>query len=291
MNQPIFYDLTGWHFLVLALFVATLVGLQAGKVFAPETLRRGPRRDVGFGMHDVALGFGTLAAGMLLSSGLLSLWLAGAGAKEMDELSSMSMGWLGVLSPWAMWGPGIVYLLVRLWRAGHLRLGGVVPRRPLRDLGVAAAGVPVAFILASGLGMLVLIALALLGLPLPDEGHTILETMTQPDTPRGLKVLLIVSAVVVAPITEEFFFRGLLQTSVQSVIGHDKRWLSILPVAVFFGLIHLGAVPWAMVPVLVMLGVLFGWVYERTGSLWCAVLVHAGFNATSVAMSLSGVMG
>jgi len=288
MDQALIYGLAGWDLLVLGLFAATLMGLAWGRAFLPATLRRGPRRDVGFGLHDLAMALGAFAAGVVLSGLVVSAWLSQSGVEKMADLSPMSQARVSAVYPWVMWGPGIVYLLVRLTRTGNLRLGGAVPRRPLRDLWVAAAGVPVAFILAMGLSVVVALLLVLFRQPLPEHGHTVLKTMTEPGTPRPLIALLAFSAIVVAPITEEFFFRGLLQTALQSVIGHDKRWLSILPVAVFFGVIHLGAVPGAMVPVLVLLGVVFGWVYERTGSLWCAVLVHAGFNASSIALSLIG---
>lgn len=277
MDQAIFFGLAGWDLLVLGLFAAALVGLAWGRAFSPATLARGPRRDVGWGALEqgVAVVFSALFA-------LPLVWGSVAPqtpTKVMEVVQSLGF--------FAMWG-GVVFLVTRLGRTGQLRLGGVVPRRPMRDVGIAAAGTPIAFILASGFGMVVLMVMALMGQTPPDSGHTILEEMTHPETATSTKIVLTLAAVVIAPITEEFFFRGLLQTALQSVIGYDKRWLSILPVAVFFGVIHLGAVPWAMVPVLVLLGVVFGWVYERTGSLWCAVLVHAGFNASSIALSLLG---
>jgi membrane protease YdiL (CAAX protease family) len=41
-------------------------------------------------------------------------------------------------------------------------------------------------------------------------------------------------------------------------------------------------------PGLLVLGVVLGWLYERSGSLLPCVLVHAGFNALNIAMVLAG---
>lgn len=276
--------------LLSAAFFVTVGALVKGKAFQPATLRRGPVRDVGMNGVDVIAAVGAFILGIALQTILQIAWIGiGDDVAEMqarlDAMSGTELALFSIAGQLAMWGPGIAYLIYRLAMNGNLRLGGVIPRRPMRDLGVAAAGTWVAFILSWALGVMLTVVVIVSGGELPEHGHTALAEMAAADS-WVVVALLVVAAVVIAPIAEEFFFRGLLQTAVQSVIGQDKRWMSILPVAVFFGVIHFGAVPWFMLPVLVLLGVIFGWVYERTGSLWCAVGVHAGYNATSVALSL-----
>lgn len=276
--------------LMTAGFFVTVGALVVGKAFEPATLRRGPERDVGLNGIDVLVAVGAFLMGIVLQSMVMVAWLGvtsdgGDLSEAFDALSGTELALFSIAGQLVTWGPGIVYLLFRLSMNGNLRLGGVIPRRPARDLGVAAVGTWVAFILSWALGVVITLIVHAAGGELPEHGHTALAEMAAADS-WVVIALLAVAAVVIAPILEEFFFRGLLQTALQSVIGHEKRWMSILPVAVFFGVIHFGSVPWFMLPVLVLLGVIFGWVYERTGSLWCAVGVHAGYNATSVVLSL-----
>ena len=267
-----------------AVFAATLGTLIARGAFGTKVLQRGPKREVGFDVRDLMGAMASYLVGAMLASLVVLAWRGGSEV-DLEAMPDKELALFTIVAQTVMWAPAVLYLIIRLQRGGNLRLGGLIPRRPLRDLGVAAVGIFVAYILAWGLGTALLIIIDLMGTPPPESGHVILEKMAASDS-RLLIVLLTLSAVIIAPIAEEFFFRGLLQTTLQSIIGYDKRWTSILPVAVFFGAIHYGSVPWQMLPVLVLLGVVFGWVYERTGSLWCAVAVHAGFNATNILLSL-----
>lgn len=86
--------------------------------------------------------------------------------------------------------------------------------------------------------------------------------------PLGFQILLIV---ILAPFTEEIAFRGLL-------FGGLRRRLPMIPAAliggVFFGLLHFST-GWSAVPVLIFLGTLFAILYEKTGSLWPPIILHA----------------
>ena len=52
--------------------------------------------------------------------------------------------------------------------------------------------------------------------------------------------------------------------------------------AAVFALVHAEVVSWHALPGLFVLGVVLGWVFERTGSLLPCVLIHAGFNALNL---------
>jgi membrane protease YdiL (CAAX protease family) len=92
----------------------------------------------------------------------------------------------------------------------------------------------------------------------------------------GLALLLIVGTVliVVAPVAEEFFFRGFFYRSLRSR-------MPVLPAAavdgMVFGLLHApnGLIA---VPLISILGFLMCLLYERTGSLYPCIAVHAAHN-------------
>lgn len=87
--------------------------------------------------------------------------------------------------------------------------------------------------------------------------------------------------VLVGPFFEELMFRGWLFG------GLRKRWgerPALLVSAALFALIH-GDAP--ALPALFSLGLIFGWVYQKSGSLWAPFLVHACWNATTFSLLIS----
>lgn len=85
--------------------------------------------------------------------------------------------------------------------------------------------------------------------------------------------LLLLLAVVAGPIAEEMFFRGLLYGWLRVRVGVMR---GLFLSALLFALLHMDAV--AFFPIL-GLGLLFGWVYEQTGSLAAPVAIHIFHNA------------
>ncbi len=96
--------------------------------------------------------------------------------------------------------------------------------------------------------------------------------------PVGIIAALWIGAMLVAPIAEELFFRGVLQTFLLSMLG--SRWPAILLAAAAFGAMHL-AQPSA-IPALIVLGIVIGFAYERTGSLVVPIAIHTAFNLKSL---------
>lgn len=78
--------------------------------------------------------------------------------------------------------------------------------------------------------------------------------------------------VIVAPFTEELLFRGLILRGLYKRFG---GLVAILLSSLLFGLVHLN--PWQFVTAL-LLGLILGWAYLRTGSVWLCVLGHALVN-------------
>jgi membrane protease YdiL (CAAX protease family) len=91
---------------------------------------------------------------------------------------------------------------------------------------------------------------------------------------------MILMAVAVAPVAEEVIFRGYLHGVLRKYAG---RWISLLVTSLIFAAMH-GHLP-ALVP-LFLLAVALVLVYEKTGSLWAPILMHATFNTVTVVTAL-----
>lgn len=93
-------------------------------------------------------------------------------------------------------------------------------------------------------------------------------------------VILLSAAVIVAPLVEEFLFRGILQ---QSLFYH---YGSVIPAmiipTVIFALFHVGYLFYfpAMVELLA-LGLLLAWIMAKTGNILIPILTHALFNLSA----------
>lgn len=96
--------------------------------------------------------------------------------------------------------------------------------------------------------------------------------------------LVVISAVVVAPLTEEFFFRRILQGWLEKHFA-DESGVAVALSAIAFASAHAGQ-GLAFLP-LFPLALVLGLIAERTGSIVPCVLLHAMFNAVSVFLLLA----
>jgi len=87
------------------------------------------------------------------------------------------------------------------------------------------------------------------------------------------RLLVVLLAVVAAPLVEEMLFRGILQSLLRSYI--DWPWLAVGVCSVLFAAVHVDI---AHMPALFVLSLGIGYAYEKSGSLWQAIFVHAMFN-------------
>jgi membrane protease YdiL (CAAX protease family) len=108
-----------------------------------------------------------------------------------------------------------------------------------------------------------------------------------------LRILIVIVAVIVAPVLEELLFRGLFQTAIRSFfeagmgpqrISSSRLWLAIVISSVLFALMHANPGHW---PALFVLGIGMGYAYEKSGSLLQPIFIHTLFNATTIAATLS----
>ncbi len=96
---------------------------------------------------------------------------------------------------------------------------------------------------------------------------------------QGLKSLaLVVIVVAIIPgIVEEFFFRGIIQTSLYPVFANP--WYAVLVSSALFSFFHFqfyGFIP------RMALGVLLGFLFLRSGNIWYSIIGHIIVNLSSV---------
>ena len=84
---------------------------------------------------------------------------------------------------------------------------------------------------------------------------------------------------VFAPIFEEWLCRGMV---LRGLLTKMKPVWAIVVSALFFALIHLN--PWQALNAFII-GVVMGYVYYKTGSLWLTMLIHFVNNGTAVILS------
>jgi hypothetical protein len=91
--------------------------------------------------------------------------------------------------------------------------------------------------------------------------------------------------VVIAPIGEEFFFRGVLFRSIRDRHGF---WAGALGSGVAFGLIHYMQGPGLnailLMSVMVFTGIGLAWIYERRGTIVAPMMAHVTFNVIGVVL-------
>ncbi|MBP5636320.1 MAG: CPBP family intramembrane metalloprotease [Bacteroidales bacterium] len=107
----------------------------------------------------------------------------------------------------------------------------------------------------------------------------VMETMKQM-TGGPLWSSFLVTALM-APFFEEWLCRGMILRGLLAG-GKMKPVWAIVISALFFALIHMN--PWQALNAFI-LGLLMGWIYYRTGSLWLTMLIHFVNNGTAVVLS------
>jgi hypothetical protein len=265
---------------VAALALLTLGALIARGALRERTLALGPDRDLGLARVEYVFG-------VVLVCGYVGLMLASGWARQAQGDAQESSALIQALAALSMFAPMIIVGLM-VGRAMNADAGfrkiGLAPRHPARDIGWGAAAVPVAVALAWSAGTAMVLISEWLGWGVSESGHKTLERLSD-DPSRAFIVQVFISAAILAPLLEEPVFRGVLQTAVMRLF-HGRRWPALVIASALFSLTHWWVVPWQNLVPLFVLGLVFGYLYERTGSLLAPVLAHAGFNAINIAMVL-----
>ena len=183
--------------------------------------------------------------------------------KDLDSLRGI-LNFIGV-----GFGDVLIYFLV-IWV--FLRL----IRRPFADLGFVKPlkryvilGFVVGVALFVGIGLLGSVLSQLLGVPAPQSFALAVKGVNY----KWEFVLLTGLGGVVAPIKEEMLFRGLIYPPLRQTLGKGK---GMLLTGLFFATLHLDIV--RFLPLLIG-GVVLTWLYERSSSIWPAIIAHGTWNS------------
>ena len=155
------------------------------------------------------------------------------------------------------------------WRDAFGLRGKNLKRALAAAAGVAALILPVAWLLQGASAL----ALRKIGWPVEDEAAV---TLVAGAKSLWLKIYLGVFAVAVAPVAEEFIFRGMLFPFVKQLGFPKSAWLGV---SALFALIHFDA--GTFVP-LFALALALAWLYEFTDNLLAPIAAHALFNAANL---------
>ncbi len=94
-----------------------------------------------------------------------------------------------------------------------------------------------------------------------------------------IELVLVISAVcLAAPFCEEFCFRGMMQRGAEKALGPVR---ALIVTSIVFSAFHLDPIGFLA---RVELGLLFGWLMIRSGSIWPGVFAHLANNSVSVAI-------
>jgi len=208
-------------------------------------------------------GFVAVLALLLQKSGL-------AGFQNPDDAGFALLGTLGIE------GPALVFIHIFLRRHGTDWSDAFGLNSPdlkkslLLAVGVLAIMLPVVWLLQGVSGL----ALEKIGVPV--ESQRAVEIFLGLKSP-WFRISFGIFAVVVAPVAEEFVFRGMLYPFVKQ-LGSPRA--ALFGVSAIFAAIHFDAV--TLVP-LFALALALTWLYEKTDCLLAPIAAHSLFNAVNLA--------
>ena len=274
---------------------AVVVGLLAVSavlwvVWLVRSLLGRSQRGWGVGRYN-RVGLPEVALAVVSMMGLAWLWTRLlAGAVESETLGpSVAGGLAGLMSC-------LLILGILGWKAPN-RLGslGLKAKGLKSHLGwgtlLAVAVWPIAVLVLAPASFWVIEKACrwLWDLSYTQQAHALMREIGEAGTSE--KIMVVLLAVVVAPLTEEILFRGLLQGALAGAL--KSRWTAIIASAAVFALFHLAARENAAVgeaslarvetiPALFVLGVVLGYAYEKSGSLYRPMVIHMVFNGLTL---------
>jgi len=254
-------------------------------------LIRAPYRGGVLTPWDAAGGFGLMVAGVLVAQAALALFVPMANnAYRYEAATQEAVAMVG--QQLLTFGLPVVFLITRARATpGGVRRLGLVPRNWLAALWrgalATAAIVTGVFAFMFVLGLLWQWAHG----PTDPLAHKLLQKIIEAGPLP--KALMLLGALVIAPVMEELLFRGLIQTAAQESLRWQPglRWAGVAITAVLFAGIHVGVQPEGTPLVLILaplllLGLALGWVYEATGNIVAPIMVHIGFNTLNVSWAI-----
>jgi membrane protease YdiL (CAAX protease family) len=190
--------------------------------------------------------------------------------------------YIGVIVDVAWFASIVMWLALRHpgWRE---ELGFTFDRPPLRSAGF---GFLAGLVLYPAIAFVVGLPLTILFSALSGEEATTPDQLPQHLT-GATAVVSVILAVLIAPVVEETFFRGILFRSIRDRHGF---WPGALISGVVFGLVHFVPSPWQdavlLQSIMFFTGVALAWIYERRGTILADIAAHMAFNLIGIALIL-----
>ncbi len=214
----------------------------------------------------LAILFALFIAGSVLGSLFSGIFIGFMGASEKASAYSM------LISYPVSFIPAMLYASAQSRRNEYWVKGYALDSRNFGVKGGAVMAVVVS--IATIASAFVIEPIALLLPDMPEFLEELLESMT-----KGPILASLISVSIMAPLFEEWLCRGLV---LRGLLKKVKPVWAIVISAAFFAVLHMN--PWQALPAFT-LGLLFGYVYYKTGSLKLTMLMHCVNNTFSVIMS------
>jgi uncharacterized protein len=222
---------------------------------------------------ELVLSFGAALFASLCLANIAASLLHGrvAGFQNPDDFGFLLLGTLGAQG--AAWV--LIFIFLKLHKTGWRDAFGFrnadLKKSLLLAVGVLVLALPVVWLLQS----ISVAALARLGVPPENQRAVEMLLAAKSIWTRGYFALF---AIVIAPVAEEFVFRGILYPFVKQ-IGSPRT--AIFGVSAIFAGIHFDA--GTFVP-LFALALVLTWLYEKTDCLLAPIVAHAFFNTVNLIM-------
>lgn len=142
-------------------------------------------------------------------------------------------------------------------------------------LGLSRYAVILPIILVAGF----LVELATKNAGVTPEHQAVVQRFLEERSYLGILAIIAFGALI-GPVTEEVLFRGFLQPALKEIMGGMK---AILLTSFFFALIHFNLYIFIQI---FILGLLLGYLYEKTGTLVAPLSVHILHNSVSLCVLL-----
>jgi membrane protease YdiL (CAAX protease family) len=218
-----------------------------------------------WGWRDLAFGIAAGGAGLIVLN--LILLALGAAAGGTVVKNGIVLTIFVAVQDSMIVGAAALFSIVR-YRVGWDRLG-------FRGFNVAlGCGLSIALLIFS-YGVRICYGIVATGLGYRPALQDVLSRL---DTQGFGFVLTLIAAAVIAPIAEETFFRGFVYGGLRGRIGSLG---AMLVSTLFFTALHFTLDQF--IPIFA-LGLTLAWLYERTGSLYPGMLLHASNNAISLVL-------
>lgn len=167
--------------------------------------------------------------------------------------------WISILLYPVMFVPGFIYIYFR-----PVDKGEIVNKFPVNSYNFGKQGLFLSLLFTVPL----ILAFNLVTEPLyswmkmPQFIKELFEKMNE------TTFISFLTVVIFAPLLEELFLRGIV---LRGLLVHYSPKKAIIWSAIIFGFMHLN--PWQAVPA-ILVGLLMGWIYYKTGSLLMTIFIH-----------------